>query len=556
MSESRTETSEHSARSQTPQVRRTLPRIAAGARRPLLARLLGWGMARALAAFAVAALMRQVMGGAGAGDAALTVAGLAGVGIALLALRVRERVDAERLGQDYVMKTRLRLFARLAAAPMRDAARPRLGTTMNRMISDLAALKNWVSRGVAQLILASVSLLGAVAALATLAPAAAWPMAVLAVCIVAAVAGLTPLLRRRVRAVRRRRGRLAGHLGDVLPALATVVHCGEIRREWRRMRGHSRALADASVSRSAVVSLSTALPDAAFPMGVAILVYQSLTGALAWEALVGALALLGLVTASLREMARAWSHRVAFEEARERLLDLLSMPVLQRPARPAALVGSGPLPLELRRVRHGPLRGMDMRLEGGERVALTGAAGSGKSTLLALAARLCDPDSGLVLLGERPAASLAPEELARAVRLVSPHLPLLRGTVGSNIAYGARDGAAVKYAARLCALDAACLARAVEEGGGNLPGSLRARIGLARAVAACPRLLLLDDPALLGDGPGRAVLGRVLRGARATVVVAGSGADSIGVDYVLHLDAGRLVAAPVAAQGSVLCAAG
>lgn len=517
-----------------PRARRSLPRVAAGARRMLLARLLLWGAARALAAFAMAFLMRDVIAAADEGDAMLAVAGLAGTGIALLLLRVRERVDAERLGQDYVMKTRLRLFARLAAAPARDAGGARLGITMNRMVGDLGALKNWVSRGLAQIIVAGVSLLGALAALAMVAPAAVWPMVGLAVVVVVTIIGLMPALRRSVREMRHQRGRLAAHLGDVLPALSSVVHAGQTRREWRRMRARSRVLADASVSRAGITSLTTALPDAVFPLGVALLVYLSVTGALALPELVSAMALLGLTMASLRDIVRAWSYRVAFDAARERLLRLLSGPMLPRPSRPSDLCSDVPLALEFRALRHGVLERLDLRIEAGERVALVGATGCGKSTLLALAARLCDPEAGEVRLGGDCMTSIAPESLASVVRLVSPDLSLLRGTVRSNIGYGAAADD-VEAAARTCAVDAACLDRKVHDGARNLPAGLAARVRLARAVAARPRVLLVDDPALLADASGRDALRRVIETARATIVVAGDGARSLGMDRAVCL---------------------
>ncbi len=135
------------------------------------------------------------------------------------------------------------------------------------------------------------------------------------------------------------------------------------------------------------------------------------------------------------------------------------------------------------------------------------------------------------------------------MRLVSPELPLLQGSVAENITYGADADASewVERVAGWCGLGASCealprgLDTRVEEKGGNLPAGLRARVALARALAAQPRLLLVDDPLFAVDPEALAALRSALRHTEATcLLVGGDGAALSRVDGVWRLDAGKL----------------
>jgi iron complex transport system ATP-binding protein len=148
------------------------------------------------------------------------------------------------------------------------------------------------------------------------------------------------------------------------------------------------------------------------------------------------------------------------------------------------------------------LRGIDLRLEPGEMVALIGPNGAGKSPLLKLAGGLLKPTAGQAVLVERDLASLRPRDIARQVAVVPQDGPLPSGLfVREMVELGrtpyvralfgptAHDRSAVEWA--LAAVGVAELGdRFVDE----LSGGERQRVILARALAQEPRLLLLDEP--------------------------------------------------------------
>lgn len=100
-----------------------LPRIYAGRRRRLLWLLVANGFAQAVAGLLIALGLRQALGRAPDAPPPWSVlVAVAALGLVILVLRIREARDAERLGQDYVTRVRLRIFDRVAFRPGRGGA--------------------------------------------------------------------------------------------------------------------------------------------------------------------------------------------------------------------------------------------------------------------------------------------------------------------------------------------------------------------------------------------------------------------------------------------------
>ncbi len=188
----------------------------------------------------------------------------------------------------------------------------------------------------------------------------------------------------------------------------------------------------------------------------------------------------------------------------------------------------------------------------GELVGLIGANGSGKSTLLRALSGLLPAESGSVALCGRPLASLAPGELARTLSYLPQaaecHWPL---TADRVVALGrlpfrgsSSELDAAHIAKALAAVDALHLReRAVNE----LSGGERARIFLARALAADPALLLIDEPGAGLDPYHALQLMELLRslareGRGVLMVLHDLGLAARFCDRLLVLHGGRLAA--------------
>lgn len=509
----------------------SLPSIAIGTRRWRLLALVGNGLFQGAATFAASWALHSLIRNLGSGMNLLPMFVLVCAALTLFGLRWREGFDAESLGQNYIGRVRERLFSRIMALPLESRRRYRLGTTMVRLTGDLTALKNWVSLGIARLVVSVISLVATLVAISWFSvPAAVIATVTLGLCILAGLV-VTPALRQSVRAARSQRGRLANRLGDRLFAAVTLRHLGRATKERKLLRREGKVLGSLLARRAAGFSALRALAELVFPLTLA-----GFIGFLAWHgndlhpADMAALAvLLGQAAVSMRHAAIAWEYRLSFDQARTRIRTILSLKVL-RDKGAVELPATGPESItcsEISLWNKGPLISIDIQKH--DRVLLSGASGSGKSTLLAILARLADPAEGRVKLDGRPVNDYTLDSVSRTIRLVSPALPLVSGTIADNIRLGrpADKPVSIREIAELCELDKVGpgLERGrrsrVEDGGRNLPDGLRARVMLARALASRPSLLLIDDPNFLIDADATRALCAALALWPMTVIAAG-----------------------------------
>jgi ATP-binding cassette subfamily B protein len=198
------------------------------------------------------------------------------------------------------------------------------------------------------------------------------------------------------------------------------------------------------------------------------------------------------------------------------------------------------------------LEAIDLTVEPGRCVAITGATGAGKSTLLALVSRFFDPGRGEILVDGIDVKRLDLADLRRRLGVVFQESFLFRTTVADNIAFG-RPGAgreAIERAARLAGAHEFVAAlpsgydTVLEEGGVDLSGGQRQRLAIARALLLDPPILLLDDPTSALDAETESeVLAAIesARRGRTTLFVTHRFRALGAADEVLVLHAGRVV---------------
>jgi len=199
------------------------------------------------------------------------------------------------------------------------------------------------------------------------------------------------------------------------------------------------------------------------------------------------------------------------------------------------------------------LRGIDLRVGAGERIALVGPSGSGKSTIANLIPRFYSPDGGRILLDGIDIRELTLASLRDQIALVSQEVVLFEGTVRENIAYGplAERGEAALWAA-IDAAHARAFIEALPQGldtpvgqhGVRLSGGQRQRLAIARAFLKDAPVLILDEATSSLDNETEREIKRALgelSAGRTTIIIAHRLSSIENADRIVVLEAGRIV---------------
>jgi ATP-binding cassette subfamily B protein len=196
--------------------------------------------------------------------------------------------------------------------------------------------------------------------------------------------------------------------------------------------------------------------------------------------------------------------------------------------------------------------GVNLTLEPGETMALVGLTGSGKSTITALTTRLYDVTGGSITLDGVDVRDLSREDLRRHMAMAFEDATLFSATVRDNVLLGRPEASEADLAEALEIAQATFvndlpegLDTKVGEEGLSLSGGQRQRLALARAVAARPEVLILDDPLSALDVDTEALVEAALRRVLASttaLIVAHRPSTVMLADRVALLEAGRISA--------------
>ncbi|XP_045508618.1 multidrug resistance protein homolog 49-like [Colias croceus] len=198
------------------------------------------------------------------------------------------------------------------------------------------------------------------------------------------------------------------------------------------------------------------------------------------------------------------------------------------------------------------LRGLTLRINAGETVALVGSSGSGKSTLLQLLLRAYEPDAGNVTVDGNNLKELNLHHFRTSIGVVGQEPVLFSGTIRDNITLGV-DGASEQDI-----IQAAKTAHAhtfisklvngydttIGEGGAQLSGGQKQRVAIARALLRKPAILLLDEPTSALDPASEKQVQLALDAAskgRTTLVVSHRLSTIVNASRIVYVDQGSVL---------------
>jgi ATP-binding cassette subfamily B protein len=471
-----------------------------------------------------------------------------------------------RTGQRVVFDLRNTLFRHLLRLPVGWHDRHAVGWSVTRSTSDVDAVSEMFTTGVATIAYDILTILVTMAVLVWLSP----KLALVALVILPLMMWISFRFRlnarRAYRATRASLARLNAFLQERLTGLSIV-------RLFRR-EGASANRFEELNGRYYDDNMVTVRHFSVFFPIVDTLAQTVKMGTLVWGSWLvfdGQLTLgvffqiwlyLDLIFEPIRELAERYNVLQAAMAAGERIFGILD--TRTEDAAPLAattgpeLTGSGPAPaIEFSHVSFGYVEGtpvledVSFQVRPGERVAVVGHTGAGKTTLVSLLCRFHETPHGKVMVGGRDVCSLPHRELRKRIAIVQQDVFLFSDTIASNIAMGDESLDAAHVAKMAAAVNADRFISRLPDGldtvllerGANLSSGQRQLIAFARALAADPEILVLDEATSSVDSETEALIedatGRLMEG-RTSLVIAHRLSTIVRADRILVMHKGRL----------------
>ncbi|KAG8139075.1 hypothetical protein E2320_001848, partial [Naja naja] len=198
------------------------------------------------------------------------------------------------------------------------------------------------------------------------------------------------------------------------------------------------------------------------------------------------------------------------------------------------------------------LRGLNLKIQPGQTIALVGSSGCGKSTTIQLLQRFYDPPQGQITIDGHDIRTLNIKWMRENIGIVSQEPVLFATTIAGNIRYGKEDitDAEIEQAAKEAnAYDFIMklpdkFNTMVGERGAQLSGGQKQRIAIARALARNPKILLLDEATSALDNQSESIVQAALdqaRAGRTTIVIAHRLSTIRTADVIAGFEKGVLV---------------
>ncbi|HWS52071.1 MAG TPA: ABC transporter ATP-binding protein [Microbacterium sp.] len=547
--------------------------------KPVIWRLAG-GAASALAAAVIALMIPIVLEQIIAGPVrsgeisaiiwgALIVFALA-LGEALMVWLRRQFVLNPATEVEYQMRTQL--YARLQTLPVAFHDRWQSGQLLSRMMQDIGLIRRWLAFGLVLLVvniltiaIGSVLLFGWHWLLGTIFLVTAIPLWIRGY-----------LFEKRYGALTRRSqdqaGDLATSVEESVHGIRVLKAFGRGKHALSRFSRQAETLRETEMSKAGAIASIwfwlDLMPQIAFGLSLMSGIWLISQGAIDLPQLFAFFAMATVLRWPIESIGFLFSFMLDARTATDRVFEIFSETnSISDPETPVHIENPrGELVFENAHFRYQDagaherdlLDGIDLVLRPGETMALVGLTGSGKTTLTTLPARLYDVTGGRVTLDGVDVRDLPLAELRQHIAMAFEDATLFSASVRENVLLGRADLDVHSEEAERVLREALDVAQAafvdslpegvetiIGEEGLSLSGGQRQRLALARAVAANPRVLVLDDPLSALDVDTEALVEEALRHvlAETTALVVAHRPSTVALaDRVALLEAGRVTA--------------
>jgi ATP-binding cassette, subfamily B, bacterial len=438
------------------------------------------------------------------------------------------------------------------------------GQLLSRAMTDLNFLRRWMAFGAIMLVVTTLTVIIGITAMFVM----SWQLALIFLAAAVPIMAYSFRFRTRFSRVTRRSQDQAGDLATTVEesvhGIRVLKAFGRSREALENFNEQAEELRQTEIEKArhqaTFTMVVTLLPELALGAGLVVGVMLCAGGQLSIGSLVAFFATAAVMASPVEFSGMLLAMALTAKTAVDRHFEVMDTPNTitspPEPRRPGQLAGALRFSNATFAFEDAPdkpiLKEINLDVRPGETMALVGITGSGKSALIQLVPRLFDVTGGAITIDGVDLRDFDVEELRRIVAVAFEDTTLFSNSVRDNVLLGApvRNDAVLDEALDVAqAHFAYSLPEGVDtligEEGLSLSGGQRQRIALARAIAARPRVLVLDDPLSALDVHTEELVETRLRAVlkdTTTLIVAHRPSTVALADRVALLEDGRITA--------------
>lgn len=414
-----------------------------------------------------------------------------------------------KLSQRIVKRMREELFGKLIELPVKYLDTHSHGDVMSRMTNDVENISTTVSQSLPSLFSGVLTILGTVIIMLVY----CWQLALLSFLTVGLTVFATKFLSKKVRKFSRSRQQLLGQLNgtveEMVSGYRTVVaynHQDITAEEFCRT---SDSLTKAGIKTDIFSGIMGPVMNCIGNIGFVIIAvfggYFSVKGLISVGVISAFIVYAKQFSRPINEIAQVYGQLQTAIAGAERVFIVLDQESEDNSGE--ALAASAAANVEFKKVDFSYSKGkkiindFSLKVPSGKKIALVGATGSGKTTVVNLLMRFYDIDGGDIYINNQNIRDISREELRKNAAIVLQDTVLFSDTVRNNLKYGNENASDEKLEKAVEMSRCREMIEALPEGmdtvlinsGGNISQGQRQLLAIARAFAADPKILILDE---------------------------------------------------------------